>query len=76
MNKITITVEGDIRTGKSTIAQQISGQLQVAGFPVTLKFINDEHEARSTPDHLKAMASIRDTVEIEVIESQVSRKQA
>lgn len=71
MNKITITVEGQSGTGKTTIAQQIAGQLEVIGFPVTLV---TDGGLRCTTDHLKSMSSIREHgLEIEINEKQLPR---
>ena len=71
--KITVIVEGAAGVGKSTIAQQIVGQLQAIDIPATLTIINDEHPPRSTEAHMNALESIRERgIEVNVIEKQLA----
>ena len=75
MNKITITVEGKSCTGKSTISQQIAETLEAAGFPVTLSFINDEHDRRTTENQKVAIGRVLEvTEEIIINEKQLPRE--
>ena len=72
MNKITITVEGESGTGKSTVARQIAEQLKLAGMPVEL---NNPDAERTLGCHIKAMRSlIEHGIEIEINELQLPRE--
>jgi len=72
MSKIIITVAGQTGLGKSTIAQQISAQLEAIGLSVTL---NNPDVRRDSESHLRAMASIKEHgLEIEINEEQLPRE--
>jgi len=70
MSKITITVTGAAGVGKSAISQALHEFLEENGFNATLNFINDEHEPRNEDDLMDALDSIRERVEIEIVEKQ------
>jgi Mrp family chromosome partitioning ATPase len=72
--KITITVAGLAGVGKSAISQQIAGQLQAIGFPVTVNFLDGPPDGRSTTKHMRALRAIQEKgIEIEINEKQAVR---
>ena len=73
MNKITITVEGECCTGKSTISQEIAEHLEAAGFPVELSFIHNEHPRRTEDKHRAAKNRVLGCTEIAINEKNINR---